>query len=891
MKSKQRKYLFLYLIPIIILAYIGGGILEHYSIGYLLENSPFGLINTKISLIVFLVLFILLVSALVKQVLSGRFADINFFIGRHRNKLLAIFLILISGTSATVGFNNNQPTIFNVLNFGGNGNGIRVFDGAISSGSANFSSATANFSTARDLGKCMLIPGAGVAGIDLPVVINSVTNSTTVVVSVAASTSVTADTVNFGTDNSLAFNKAIAADSLNSGGKVFAPNGVYLFNGAFNADCNCIVRIPTVKTGGAVNRTNYVFEGETPPDWAAFADRNGDSLASHAGVTLLPIATGSGNMPSLFGTILTGVNWNYATFRNMKILLPRNLLGGGPTMGGINNYNLLSEEWYNILIAQDGSMKNTPQPSNDVAAFIATKTGQDLMERAQQCAVIGFKYGFVFSDHFVGDNLSVEASVWPYVASNAAYPGTLYDCSIHWCQHGFYVPVTTILGLISPGSGFINVGMVNIESLTIPGSSWATMVDLVNDSSNNGVGQINYYFLSSHATDFKKRGGVNILCSQLGSWGNRIDVSGVGQGQDVSFPIGDGLSRSTNLILQGVLGAGSFGSISFKGSGKEQFRLYSDNGAAFYGTSNTFNGRELTIYDSANAIYALALNGNKQIYLGATSFLQYGLRAETPGAGVRTMTLNSTGNVLIGDSINGALSANVEIYASGNSDLTGLTMQNTNASSSADIAIHMFNDLGQGAGKGNILYKFSSGHSGGLANGFGIYNSDNGPITFGGAALENARMFQTGRTSFGSTVDNAAFIQAGANTTTVAQLFLNGSATDVSSPTNGMLWYNSTTHILNFEENSIQYGIAKTLTGTGVLDFPSTGAGAIADLTITVTGAVVGDAVSIGVPNTALTTTATFWGWVSSSNTVTVRYSPKATEDPASGTFRATIIK
>jgi hypothetical protein len=84
---------------------------------------------------------------------------------------------------------------------------------------------------------------------------------------------------------------------------------------------------------------------------------------------------------------------------------------------------------------------------------------------------------------------------------------------------------------------------------------------------------------------------------------------------------------------------------------------------------------------------------------------------------------------------------------------------------------------------------------------------------------------------------------------------------------------------------------AKFLSGTATLDFTSTVAGAVTDLTITVTGASVGDPVVIGIPAGSITSTASFTGWVSAANTVTIRFSPKATEDPASGAFKATVIK
>ena len=60
---------------------------------------------------------------------------------------------------------------------------------------------------------------------------------------------------------------------------------------------------------------------------------------------------------------------------------------------------------------------------------------------------------------------------------------------------------------------------------------------------------------------------------------------------------------------------------------------------------------------------------------------------------------------------------------------------------------------------------------------------------------------------------------------------------------------------------------------------------------MTVTGAAVGDVVVLGIPAAAITATGVYIGWVSAANTVTIRFSPKATENPASATFKATVIK
>jgi hypothetical protein len=84
------------------------------------------------------------------------------------------------------------------------------------------------------------------------------------------------------------------------------------------------------------------------------------------------------------------------------------------------------------------------------------------------------------------------------------------------------------------------------------------------------------------------------------------------------------------------------------------------------------------------------------------------------------------------------------------------------------------------------------------------------------------------------------------------------------------------------------------LTGSGTLDFPNTVAGTSSDLTVTVTGAADGDVVAIGVANGSTVSNGCFTAWVSGSNTVTIRFTNNdlvTAFDPASGTFKATVIK
>ena len=82
-------------------------------------------------------------------------------------------------------------------------------------------------------------------------------------------------------------------------------------------------------------------------------------------------------------------------------------------------------------------------------------------------------------------------------------------------------------------------------------------------------------------------------------------------------------------------------------------------------------------------------------------------------------------------------------------------------------------------------------------------------------------------------------------------------------------------------------------TATATLNFGALAANSHADLTITVAGAQTGDCVALGIPTASVTAGVVYTAWVSATNTVTVRANnyTAGSPDPASGVFRATVIR
>lgn len=88
--------------------------------------------------------------------------------------------------------------------------------------------------------------------------------------------------------------------------------------------------------------------------------------------------------------------------------------------------------------------------------------------------------------------------------------------------------------------------------------------------------------------------------------------------------------------------------------------------------------------------------------------------------------------------------------------------------------------------------------------------------------------------------------------------------------------------------------ISKHLSATASLDYGATAAQTCDALTITVTGAAVGDSVALGTPAAAYTDSNVFWAYVSAADTVTVRrcnITGSAAADIGAATFRADVWK
>lgn len=258
-----------------------------------------------------------------------------------------------------------------------------------------------------------------------------------------------------------------------------------------------------------------------------------------------------------------------------------------------------------------------------------------------------------------------------------------------------------------------------------------------------------------------------------------------------------------------------------------------------------------------------AASGSNPTFTAAGNDTNVGINFATKGTGSFNFTNAGTGGTTF-TSTGGATIAN---FVSSNSVATVLQMSHTG------VRFYSFQIAG-------------ASYGGGVAAGSLIFRdatSSISRIVFS----PNATLQQTG---IGVDAPTAALhLKAGTTTSGSGQIKLN-EGVNPSINEDGLINYVSNN--LTFTEGSTVYTIAKTITGTGTLNFDLTSVNS-EDLTITVTGAADGDPVSFSVPAASATANVQFTAWVSATNTVTVRAARidvASGADPASGTFRASVI-
>jgi hypothetical protein len=334
------------------------------------------------------------------------------------------------------------------------------------------------------------------------------------------------------------------------------------------------------------------------------------------------------------------------------------------------------------------------------------------------------------------------------------------------------------------------------------------------------------------------------------------------------------------------------------GSNTETFHTI-DNNSLTTGTSFKWNSSSLTTGNllSLNTTSTALAAGNKALEIrvsGANA--TNGVTAT--GLDVATTNTNATSGTNIGASFSasGATTDNIAVNIP-----TG-SLRVASSYTGVQAALSVFNVI-LGAGNADTRTIIVSNNSAGatllLSNsstpagtGFYLGALSNDLVGVNISGTQAFRATSAGSLIIGTTTVAAGRLTLPAGTTAAVSAPIKfTSGTNMTTPEAGAMEFDGTNYFGT--ASTTRYTFAKTLTNTATLDFPDTSPNTSSDLTITVTGLSGGESVSVGVPNASTAANSSYSAWVSSANTVTVRFlnsQAAGNINPASGTFRVSAI-
>lgn len=179
------------------------------------------------------------------------------------------------------------PLVYNAkgATVGCKGDGQVVGDGVMNGSTGVLTSASGKFA-AGDVGKSILVVGAGAASANLYTTIASFQSATQVTLAANSQTSVGAAAVTWGTDDTTALQAFLntipagGAFSGRGGAEVYFPLGIYYFTGQITIPLNVTVRFIGSGRGSSV----LLYQGSTQQRFLQFAGGNNGSLLQSIGI-------------------------------------------------------------------------------------------------------------------------------------------------------------------------------------------------------------------------------------------------------------------------------------------------------------------------------------------------------------------------------------------------------------------------------------------------------------------------------------------------------------------------------------------------------------------------------------------------------------------------------
>ena len=411
------------------------------------------------------------------------------------------FLLNVGGTSKSINWESlqqisgiDQSVIFNVKQYGAKGDGILLFDGTITSGTDDFTSASATF-TSADVGKVITIRGAAGTNVDLTTTISAYVNANSVTLTDNASATVSGDQFTYGTDDTTALRAVMTAIGTNStigkSATMFFPAGTYIVNGAFDQSNSSQIAFPL--NAFANSATTITIKGATAsaPNQIAnngsiiFGTRNGSAGTD----SILSVTDAGGGGTGNIARI-------NAVFENIRFRTVQD-----PYHTAVNLEYVDQAQGLNVIFdtASDGSA--LPTHSGSYALKLPGVLAGNVSGGWTNLKIKNYRNGVRLGEHSVIKTAFIVLGVNALVFNDCRYPAQVFQVSVESVQNPV---VVTSTGSVT---SYFRIHDLDLEHNS---GTFATVYDIL-DTSNLGVGDIYYsIFDNGGGTTLLKSGGKNI---------------------------------------------------------------------------------------------------------------------------------------------------------------------------------------------------------------------------------------------------------------------------------------------------------------------------------------------------------------------------------------------
>jgi hypothetical protein len=388
--------------------------------------------------------------------------------------------------------------IFNVRSYGAVGDGVMVSDGAITAGTTALACTTSLPFVSTDVGKAIMIKGAGGTGITTHVAtITGFTDSGHVSISAPAVTTITGALVFFGTDDTPHFinavNTATAFGQAHGAAKVFIPapsKQFYCIAGALQTGGTTKgnAQIPLPIIADTASKVTLTFEGVANGSGVQFWQQTGPTFS---GSTLVsfgvwtaasaqtnsintngnPCVIGGPTQPNGYGTSATVYSNMIVTLKDMSILNAYSSQGlsyGAADFSGVANANLIDFAYGTCgSVAANDYVATSGFAANEVIGVLMPANGNN-----DNCAIRnvtchgGYTWGIYATEHTVIDSMRILycwsgfCPVGQYYQSAGSTHGIYAaNLSVEACNNVIYV-----VGIGSSGIGpFLEIVQLDTE--------------------------------------------------------------------------------------------------------------------------------------------------------------------------------------------------------------------------------------------------------------------------------------------------------------------------------------------------------------------------------------------------------------------------------------------